>query len=187
MIAEIAQMVENACARESNVFGYGIWTHHVTRVVAHGKRLAEMWGADPEIVEIAALLHDYASIKDAALYADHHIHGAAEAGKILTHFHYPPEKIEAVQDCIATHRGSVPGAHKRTEAECLANADAMAHIEQVPALLALVFVQRGMGIDQGVAWVRAKLARSWDKLHPDVQEMVKVQYRAALMTLTLTQ
>jgi uncharacterized protein len=186
MIAQIAQMVEKACARESNVFGYGIWTHHVTRVVAHGKRLAEIWGADPEIVEIAALLHDYASIKDAALYAEHHIHGAVEAGKLLTRFHYPAERIRSVQDCIATHRGSVPSEPKSAEAECLANADAMAHIEQVPALLALAFCQRGMGIDQGMAWVRAKLERSWDKLRPDVQERVQGQYRAALTTLTPT-
>ena len=57
VIAEIAKIVQEACARESNVFGYGIWTHHITRVVAHGKRLAKMWGADLEIVEIAALLH----------------------------------------------------------------------------------------------------------------------------------
>lgn len=168
------------------MFGYGIWTHHVTRVVAHGKRLAEMWGADPEIVEIAALLHDYASIKDAALSADHHIHGAVEAGKLLTCFHYPPERIQAVQECITAHRGSVPGERKHVEAECLANADAMAHIEQMPALLALAFCQRGMGIDQGMAWVSAKLERSWDKLHPDVQEMVRVQYQAALTTLVPT-
>ena len=101
----------------------------------------------------------------------------------LTGFNYPPERIQAVQECITAHRGSVPGERKHVEAECLANADAMAHIEQVPALLAFVFCQRGMGIDQGVAWVSTKLKRSWDKLHPDVQEMVKVQYQAALTPL----
>ena len=184
MLAEIAGIVEEACAKETNIFGYGIWTHHITQVVKHGKRLAEMFGADPEIVEIAALLHDYASVKDEALYRDHHIHGPTEAEKLLRCFGYPQERIEAVKECIAAHRGSVPGGKRSTEAECLANADAMAHIEQVPALLELAFVQRGMRIDEGAEWVRAKLARSWNKLHPAVRAMMQEKYEAALMTLT---
>ncbi len=184
MLAKIAGIVEEACAKETNIFGYGIWTHHITQVVKNGKRLAEMFGADPEIVEIAALLHDYASIKDEALYADHHIHGPIEAEKLLRCFGYPQERIEAVKECIAAHRGSVPGGRRSTEAECLANADAMAHIEQVPALLELAFVQHGMRIDAGAEWVKAKLARSWNKLHPAVRAMMQEKYDAALMTLT---
>ena len=49
-------------------------------------------------MEFAALLHDYASIKDEALYADHHIHSPIEAEKLLTRFGYPAEKIEAVKE-----------------------------------------------------------------------------------------
>jgi uncharacterized protein len=60
----------------------------------------------------------------------------------------------------------------------------MAHIEQVPALLELAFVQHGMGIDEGTKWVRAKLERSWNKLHPQVQGIMKEKYEAALITLT---
>lgn len=185
MIPEIARIVEEACARETNIFGYGIWTHHVTQVVRSVKRLAGLFNADPEIVEIAALLHDYASIKDEAFYKDHHVHGPAEAEGILKRFGYPQEKIEAVKECIAAHRGSVPRERKSAETECLANADALAHIEQVPSLLELAFVQRGMGIDEGTRWVKAKLERSWNKLSPQVQDMVREKYQAALITLTV--
>jgi uncharacterized protein len=185
VIAEIAEIVERACAEETNVFGYGIWTHHISQVARNAKRLAGMFGADPEIVEIAALLHDYASVKDEALYEDHHVHGPVEAERLLRRFGYPQERIEAVKDCIAAHRGSVPGERRSAEAECLANADAMTHIEQVPSLLELAFVQRGMGIDEGTRWVRAKLERSWNKLSPQVQEMMREKYEAALVTLTV--
>jgi uncharacterized protein len=58
VIDEIASIVREACAQSTNIFGYGIWTHHITQVVKNGKRLAELFGADQEIVEIAALLHD---------------------------------------------------------------------------------------------------------------------------------
>ena len=184
MISEIKRIVEAACAQETNIFGYGIWTHHITQVAKNGQRLAGLFKADPEIVEIAAWLHDYASVKDPALYEDHHVHGPVEAEKILKQLGYPPEKIEAVKHCITTHRGSVPSQRRSPEAECLANADAVTHIEQVPSFLYLAFVQRGMEIDEGTKWVREKLARSWHKLSPQVQEMMREQYEAVLKILT---
>ena len=52
MIDEIERLVEAACAAESNIFGYGIWTYHITQVARNGKRLAPMFEADAEVVEI---------------------------------------------------------------------------------------------------------------------------------------
>lgn len=183
MRENIEQIVEQACAADTNIFGYDIWTHHILKVVQNAKQLAPHFDADPEIVEFAALLHDYASIKDEALYADHHIHGPIEAEKLLKRFGYPAEKIGAVKEAIATHRASVTVEHRSTEGECLANADAMSHIEGVPSLLYLAYVHHGMGVDEGSAWVKAKLQRSWQKLRVDVQEFVRDRYEAALKVL----
>lgn len=82
MISEIERIVEEACASETNIFGYGIWIHHITLAAQNAKQLAQLFNADPEIVEAAALLHDYIRIKDPALYQDHRLHGPVEAGKI---------------------------------------------------------------------------------------------------------
>ncbi|MFQ5674856.1 MAG: HD domain-containing protein [bacterium] len=183
-ITEIESIVEKACAAETNVFGYGIWTHHIKKVVATAKQIAPEFDAEPEIVEIAALLHDYASIKDESLYAEHHIHGPLEAERLLTELNYPPEKIEAVKHCIAGHRASVSVERQTPEAECLANADAMVHIENVPSLLHYVYVTRGMAIDEGALWVTNKLKRSWKKLSPDMQDRLWGKYTAALEALT---
>lgn len=180
---EIEQIVEQACAADTNIFGYDIWTHHILQVIENAKQLAPRFDADPEIVEFAALLHDYASIKDEALYADHHIQGPIEAEKLLKGFGYPEEKIGAVKEAIATHRGSVITEHRSAEGACLANADAMSHIQGVPSLLYLAYVHNGMGIDEGSAWVKAKLQRSWQKLRSDVQELVRDRYEAALEML----
>lgn len=184
LIHQIEKIVEQACAAESNAFGYGIWTHHITQVVKSGYELAPLFGADTEIVEIAALLHDYAGIKDYKLYQDHHLHGPVEAEKILSQFGYPPNQIEAVKHCIAAHRASVPSERRSPEAECLANADALTHIQHVPSLMHLVFVQYRMEIDEGTSWVRGKLTRSWNKLHPNVQAIAQADYDAALRILT---
>lgn len=184
LIHHIEKIVEQACAAESNAFGYGIWTHHITQVVKCGHELAPLFGADTEIVEISALLHDYAGIKDYNLYKEHHHHGPIEAETILSQLGYPADRIEAVKHSIAAHRASVPSERRTPEAECLANADAMTHIQHVPSLMHLVFVQYGMGIDEGTSWVRGKLTRSWNKLHPNVQAIVQADYEAALRVLT---
>ena len=183
VIEEIRATVERACAAESNVFGYGIWTHHIVRVADHAVRLAPIFDADPEVVEIAALLHDYASVKDVALYEDHHLHGPVEAGKLLERLGYPPAKTEAVRVAIGAHRASVEVDRRSPEAQCLANADALAHIENVPSLLHLAYVRRRLGIDDGAAWVRAKLTRSWGKLSPRVREEAREAYEAAIRVL----
>ena len=115
MIHDIERMVEQVCKQETNIFGYTIWTHHITQVVKNAKQLAKMLGADLEIVELAALLHDFASVKDKELYKDHHINSAIEAEKILRSFDYPAEKIEAVKHCIEAHRGSVQEQRRSIE------------------------------------------------------------------------
>ena len=182
---EIARIVHAACAHEDNIFGYGIWTHHIMQVVQYGKLLAQRCGADEEIVELAALLHDYAGVKDEALYPEHHIHGPLEAEKLLAEMGYPADRIEAVKHCIATHRASVPGQRQSLEAQCLADADAIAHIMQVPSLMRMVYVERGLDIDEGTRWVRAKLERSWRKLSLLAQVMIGDQYDAVLKALTV--
>lgn len=183
VVREIERIVEEACAKDTNIFGYGIWTHHIKQVAKTGRRIAAQFQADPESVEIAALLHDYAGVKDGALASEHHIHGPVEAERVLSELGYPKEKIAAVKHCIATHRASVPSEKRSAEAECLANADAMVHLEQVPSLLNYAFVQRGMGIDEGTAWVKNKLKRTWKKLSPLMQNVMEEKYKAALETL----
>ena len=59
----------------------------------------------------------------------------------------------------------------------------MSHIEGVPSLLYLAYVHHKMGIDEGSAWVKAKLQRSWQKLRVDVQDLVRNEYEAALQML----
>ncbi len=183
MIHDIERIVEQFCKQDTNIFGYAIWTHHITRVVQNAKQLAKLLGADLEIVEIAALLHDFASVKDKNLYKDHHINSAIEAEQILRRFDYPAEKIAAVKHCIEAHRGSVAEQQRSLEADCVASADAMAHIQNVPALLYSAYLQRGMDIDEGMKWLRRKLERGWNKMVPEAKELVKEKYDAALEIL----
>lgn len=182
-IEKIRKLVEEECKRDSNIFGYEIWTYHILSVVKYAKLLARKLGADEEIVEIAALLHDYASIKDKDYYEKHYLLGVKEAEKILKRFNYPQEKIEEIKHCIYAHRGTTTVRRKTVEAKCLASADAMAHFDQIPSLLYFAFVKRGMNVEEGKKWLRNKLERSWSKLIPEAKEIVKDKYEASKIIL----
>jgi uncharacterized protein len=183
LIADIAALVQEACAAEGNVFGYGIWTHHILQVRENVRRLAPLFDADIEIVELAALLHDYAGIRDASLHSEHHLHGAEDAGRILARWGYDAERTAAVQHCIIAHRASVRHPALTPEALCVANADALAHLRQVPSLLYYAYVHRGLCVDEGADWVAAKLRRTWNKLDAQVQRLAQAEYDAALIVL----
>ena len=184
VIQEVEDIVEKACSRDTNVFGYGIWTHHILHVVRIGKKLAKQIGADPEIVEIAALLHDYAGIKNHKLHKEHHIHGANEAEKILKNLNYSEQKIKAVKHCIEKHRGSIPGKRGTPEAECLASADAIAHIENIPSLFYLAYTKFDRGIDEGADWIHKKLNRTWKKINPEFRNLIEEKYKSAINVVT---
>jgi hypothetical protein len=183
LIQSISNIVEEQSKKETNVYGYEGWTYHIAIVVKYAKLLAERLDADNEIVEISALLHDYASVKDSSMYKEHHIYGGIEAEKILKDFNYPEERINRIKDCIFQHRGSVPIERTTKESICIASADAMAHIDQVPSLLYLVYYKRKMEVSEGAKWVSEKIERSWNKLCPEAREIIKDKYESVKVVL----
>lgn len=178
LIEKLYEIVENRCKGEGNKFGYGIWKHHMIPVVEFSKKLAEKTGADIEIVTIAALLHDIASVTEYKYYEDHHEWGAKFSEEILRELGCDEEKIKHVSECVYAHRSTRRKLHKSEESICVANADAMAHIDNFYSILHLAYVEKGMGIDEGKVWAVSKINRSWDKLSHVAREMMKDKYEA---------
>ncbi len=81
--------------------GFNYRWEHVEAVVALALKLAELTGADREIVEAAAWLHDVAK-KDGQTHAQS---GARYAADLLPQTDFPAEKIPAVVRAIAEHQG----------------------------------------------------------------------------------
>lgn len=99
---------------------------HVKTVVTLANRLAALTGADAEVVEAAAWLHDICKWTHGE---DHPAAGAAYARALLPQTDFPPDKIEAVAGAIAAHQGLyLDHPIEGLEAQVLWDADKLAKI-----------------------------------------------------------
>jgi uncharacterized protein len=99
---------------------------HVVRVYRLALRIAEKEGADIEIVQAAALLHDArgsAPGEDRDERRQHHIVSADFAGEVLAAEGWLPERITAVQHCIRAHRFRSTEKPDSLEAKVIFDAD----------------------------------------------------------------
>ena len=186
MRTDILEYLQNEiysrCKKPSNEFGMGCY-YHIESVVKNGELLAQKYGADQEIVMIAAWLHDIASITDYDLYEDHHIYGAEMAYDILTKLSYDKSKISLVQACIRNHRGSICADKNSIEELCVADADAISHFDSVPSLLYLAYAERKMSYENGKQFVKDKLDRSYSKLSEQSKKYYQNKYQQVMEIL----
>jgi len=181
LVEEVRKYVENECKKETNFFGMSAYDNHFVSMVKYAKQLAKETGADLEIVELAAWLHDIASILGD--YENHHIIGAKHAEELLKRYNYPLDKIERIKHCIIAHRGSKDIPRDTIEAECIADADAMSHFDNIGGLFNLALVTRRLEIGEAQVFVKEKLKRSWNKLTPRAKDLVKPRYDSAMILL----
>lgn len=154
---------------------------HVNYVVKYAIELAKKLNADEEIVEIAALFHDIGRIDGTD--ENHHEVGAEYAEEFLKSNGYDNRKIGIVKNCILAHRGSVKIERKTVEAECIASADAMAHFGDIPSMFYWVYVFLDKDIEEGKTMILDKYKRSFMKMIPEAQEIVREKYNAVMKIL----
>jgi uncharacterized protein len=106
------------------------WAHgrsHIERVLRMAKEIGKQEGANLEIIELAAILHDIFENREAHSNIAgfrHDIEGSKEARKILTKLGFVDKTIDAVCHCIESHRKRSGRIEPQTiEAKCLFDAD----------------------------------------------------------------
>lgn len=175
----IYEEIKKRCESPANTYGIGAWDHHIKIVYKLAKKYANEYNAAPEIVSLAALLHDIASVTNVSYTEEHHIIGAQIAEKLLKKENYPTEKIELIKKCILNHRGSRLVAKNTPEEICIADCDAMAHFYSIPSLLSMVYREKKLSIDEGRQFVLDKLERSYNKMSKKGKQLVTLQYESA--------
>ena len=76
---------------------------HWARVMENGAHLAELTGADPEVINLFALLHDSRRFDEGECY-DHGLRGADFALSLRgTHIHLDDDRFELLYEACARH------------------------------------------------------------------------------------
>jgi uncharacterized protein len=98
---------------------------HVQRVLNAAENLGKILGADLEIVRAAVLLHDACDAHpgESDERSSHEVAAADFANEVLEAEGWPPERIEAVQHCIRSHRYRSIEEPETLEAKILFDAD----------------------------------------------------------------
>jgi uncharacterized protein len=182
IVHHIKEYVISECKKPSSKYGEGPFEFHFVPMAKHAKTIAKKLGADVEVVEIAAWLHDIGSIIHGRV--DHHITSAKIAEEILKKNNYPIGKIKLVKKCILNHRGSVNNKKNSIEEKIIADADAVSNFDMPPGLFQAAYYYEKLDQGAGIKSVREKLQRKYKKLcFKESKELVREKYKAAMLLL----
>ncbi|MDI6722495.1 MAG: HD domain-containing protein [Candidatus Aenigmarchaeota archaeon] len=157
---------------------------HLEYVERLALRLAEIKGANKDVLRLSAWLHDI-SHENTSVKEDHHVQNSRFAVKFLRERGFEEGIISAVEHCILTHRCRDEHMPQTLEAKIFASADAMSHIENFSVLLFAAFVLKKYGLETAYNWLSRKIDRDWNRkiLIPEGKEMVREKYEEALVML----
>jgi uncharacterized protein len=140
-----------------NEIAFNYRWEHVQAVARLVLRLAELTGADREVVEAAAWLHDVAKPHS----RDHGRDGAVAAREVLVGTDFPPAKVDAVAEAIEKHVGLFTDEPvEPLEAAVVWDAD---KLSKLGATLALHFIGYQIMTGEGttVQWLERQSDVSW--------------------------
>lgn len=121
LIAQIEKFARKYCKRDPDYNGE-FWSH-VQLVREFALRLAEIEGADKQIVEIAALLHDIGRYQGRK---DHHTRGYEIANNFFEGIDLPEKRKNLILKCILKHRTRFHTEDNELEVKIVQSADTLA-------------------------------------------------------------
>ena len=178
---EVVELVKNYVIEKSEEYKndsddhYDFWNEHIKYVFDESIKLAKIYGADVEIVSLGALLHDIALIEKVGDRKDHHINGEKIARNVLDDLKYDSSKKERVLKCVYNHRSSKNA--ETLEETCVADADILAHFDNIPMLFNSAFVKNNVTLNEINSWLESAFEKDYDDLSNETKETFSEKYK----------
>lgn len=178
---EIVELVRNYVIEKSEEYEnssddhYDFWNEHIKYVFDESVKLAETYGADVEIVSLGALLHDIALIEKVGDRKDHHINGEKIAQEVLDRLNYDGPRKERVLKCVYNHRSSKNA--ETIEETCVADADILAHFDNIPMLFNSAFVKNSINLNEINSWLEAAFEKDFNDLSDKTKDSFAERYK----------
>lgn len=179
----IVEQIKNLVQQKSDKYQvndpgqYDFWNGHLKYVYHEATELAKQYGADLEIVQLGALLHDIALLEKVGTKADHHENGKKLAEQILQQYDYPEDKMQQVLDCVLHHRSSKNA--ENIEELCVVDADILAHFDNIPMLFDAAYnLHKMVGLENVRDFMKETFEKDFDDLSEKTKAEFKPRYRA---------
>lgn len=157
-----------------------LYPNHVVVVTENAKKIAEQKGANVELSQVAALLHDCADFKMKRMDPKHEEESLKIARDLMKEFGYSEDEIAlVVDDAIRFHSCHGDERPKSVEGLVLATADSLAHLQTHFYVFATWgFGQLGRSLKELNDWVLKKIERDlYNKISfDDIREAARPDY-----------
>jgi len=152
------------------------WRSHIVSTVKYARLLSEKLGANSEVTELAAWLHDIAAIKGKT--ENHEKKGASMAEDILKEHGYDTKTIEAVKECILQHMDD--GNPISKEQKILASADGLSDFDNFELTCYRFYKKHG---NKARDLILDKYERAYKKIMPEARYLAKPRLEAIRLLL----
>ena len=184
IVEHVEALVKPQAEEFSNQFvgGMQAWSGHTQLVRKFALEFAKKRKADLEVVELAALLHDYARYVDYEHYSKIHAEiGAEFANQILTECEYDQNKIKAICVAIKNHDQPNQAEINSLEGMCLADADGYVHIINFFEIYnAFKLIKKPATTKQSLEILLEKVRFSYNKLSDWGKKYADTKYKQAV-------
>jgi putative nucleotidyltransferase with HDIG domain len=163
-----------------------IYPNHVVIVANNAKLVAERVGANIELSQVAALLHDIADFKMKRDNPEHEAESLKIARQLMSEYGYSEiEIVLVVDDAIQFHSCHGDQRPQSKEGLALATADSLAHLQTDFYVFATWDLGKREALEDIKAWVLKKIERdlnhkiSFDEIREEARsdyEMIKDLY-----------
>lgn len=179
LIKKEVMAINNDYKKQSNDH-YDFWQNHIKYVVKESLILAKELGADEEIVEISAMLHDIAMMCNVGTKKEHHINGAIIARKMLEKYNVDENMIQRIENCILHHRTSNDA--QNIEELCVADGDILAHFDNIPMCFYSCFNLKGLMLND-IDKIEEMFKKDFDDLSSKTKKVFEARYKKIMDVL----
>jgi putative nucleotidyltransferase with HDIG domain len=161
-----------------------LFENHIFVVSDYASKLADKYGANKELCEISAMMHDIADAVMSRFDPDHQQKSLKMAQEIMEAQGYDDESINIViNDCLPFHGCRGDERPKTLEGRVLATADALAHLQTDFFMFTTYMLASEMSFSEIKAWTLKKLEKSFNKkmLFADEKQLALKDYQLLKM------
>ncbi|MBQ7491166.1 MAG: HD domain-containing protein [Clostridia bacterium] len=164
---------------------YNLYREHVRIVHQYVMLLSEGSGADREVLELSALLHDISMTDGSLDRSKHNEYSASIAEGLLRLQSCPEEKIQLVKKCVLNHSSKRAGYRTTKEEQILVDADGLSHFDMIHSIYSLAHNVMELNDADALLFIQDKLTRDYLEISEGLKYLIQDKYDRVMRAETI--